>query len=295
MREKTLLSLTVVLLFLSCFIYTVEGFVIADTHDSVIVVKEVGPIDGVHIRYDLEREDIDRIGDQNTSMINLSELVIYDKNNKRIPYWNHQVYFEGGDWSGLPVHGLWNNDHGSMGHSLNPRANLIVNFNTPQEVGSVQITNRLDCCEDRIQNYNLVIYKKGKVIGSTKLLQLGVRGRTINYVLLYAVVVGPQGIQGPQGPQGLQGDIGEQGLQGITGDTGEKGVQGPKGFLGLQGPLGPLGPQGNPGPTGPKGIKGIQGIQGIQGRNGPIGESGVLGIEGMPGKCATGQTVAQNI
>ena len=282
-------------MFLSCFIYTVEGFVIADTHDSVIVVKEVGPIDGVHIRYDLEREDIDRIGDQNNSMINLSELVIYDKNNKRIPYWNHQVYFEGGEEAGRHLHYLWDNNLNSVAASRAPRSNLIVNFNSPQEVGSVQITNRHDQDESRIQNYNLVIYKKGKVIGSTKLLQLGVRGRTINYVLLYAVVVGPQGTQGPQGPQGLQGDIGEQGLQGITGDTGEKGVQGPKGPLGLQGPQGLLGPQGDPGPTGPKGIKGIQGIQGIQGRNGPIGESGVIGIEGMPGKCATGQTVAQNI
>jgi hypothetical protein len=278
---------------LSCFLYTIEGFVIADTHDSVIVVKELGPIDSLHIRYDFEREEIDRIGDQNNSMINLSELVIYDKNNKRIPYWNGQVYFEGGNWDGIPIQGLWNDNHGSMGHSLNPRANLIVNFSSPQEVGSIQITNRLDCCEDRIQNYNLVLYKKGKVIGSTKLFQLGARGRTVNYVLVYAMTVGPKGPQGPQGPPGFQGEIGEQGLQGIPGDKGPQGPQGPKGPQGLQGPKGDLGPQGNPGPTGPQGIKGIQGIQGIQGRNGEAGESGILGLEGMPGKCAEIQTASQ--
>jgi hypothetical protein len=322
MRDKNVvLFLVIFLLFLSFFFLQVESFVNYDSQDSHIVLTDYGPVDSVQIRYDWERDRKDRSGDQNHTPINITEIVIYDKNKRRIPYWDHQVsrpstcywwsfywfglkknyysctkrepntYFDNGEHESFPVRHLWDDNMDSMGHSAQTRANLLVNFNSPQEVGSVQITNRLDCCWDRIQNYNLVLYKKGKVIGNKPLNQLGAARRTVNYILVEPSITGETGPQGPAGPRGVKGD------RGPIGPTGEKGIKGNIGLVGPQGEQGDTGPrglQGDKGPPnmitgvqGPEGLKGPQGLQGPQGIPGIKGEGGALGLEGVAGgTCA---------
>lgn len=66
----------------SFFFYSVESFVNSNTQDSMIMMSEAGPIDGVHIRYDHSADHRDRIGNQGDTMININELSIFDKNNK---------------------------------------------------------------------------------------------------------------------------------------------------------------------------------------------------------------------
>lgn len=293
-----------IVLFLSCFFYAVEGFVTDNTHDSHIHVTETGPIDSIQIRYDGNREDKDRYGNINEVPINLAQLVIYDKNHKRIPYWNGQVYFEGGILAGHPVHYLWDDNINSIAHSSGSRANLIVNLNPPQEIGSIQLTNRNDGrrnpdgryeYDHRIQNYNLVLYKGGRVIGETKLFQLGYKGKTVNYIVLNGSLKGEKGAKGEDGPKGQPGPLGSQGSKGDKGDLGTKGAkgidgnngtQGPKGGIGPQGPKGFIGPIGYIGAQGSQGIKGIIGPKGIQGIDGIRGEVGNIGTDGVPGgKC----------
>jgi len=294
-QSKLFLILVIILLFLSFFFYTVEGFVNDDIHDSVIVVTDSGPIDSVHIRYDADREGKDQIGGQNPGPINISDLVIYNKNHKRIPYWNGEVYFEDGGHPAFPVRHLWDERRDTFAHSLTERANMIVKLNPPEEVGSIQITNRQGCCWDRIQNYKLVIYKGGREIGSTRLFQLGNNGKTVNYILVNGLQKGikgdkgQRGLQGIQGIQGVKGDKGDKGLTGITGTKGPPGYRGPDGENGNKGPngeKGPIGPIGLMGAQGPQGIQGIQGPRGIQGINGVTGNVGDHGIEGIAGgKC----------
>ena len=248
------------------------------------MMTEPGPIDGVHIRYDQSADDRDRIGNQNDNMININDLSIFDKNNKRIQYWNHRVYFEGGEWPGHHLHYLWDNNPDSTAASRWPRANLVVNFNSPQEVSSVQITNRHDGWWDRIQNYNLVLYKQGRVVGVKSLNQLSNSRKTVNYLVISKATRGPEGIAGPEGVkgirglkgiigQGLQGEIGDTGIQGPKGDIGPQGI---KGDIGILGEVGAIGPQGD---TGDIGITGIQGIPGIAGAVGNIGTDGLSGTK----------------
>jgi len=293
MRNPTIFLLLVILLFiLSFFFYTVETFVTDNSHDCAIFVTESGPYESVQIRYDTNRDPRDRIGNQNVSMINFTELVIFDKNKKRIPYWNHQVYFEGGNWPGYPVNNLWDDNMNSFGSSAGPRSNLIVKFNSPQEITSIQLTNRQDCCWDRIQNYNLILYKSGRVVGNTPLIQLGTSRKTVNYILVNESTKGDQGDKGDRGLQGIRGipggkgdkgDRGNTGRQGDRGNSGAKGSQGPKGDVGLQGLKGIIGPVGPTGPVGAQGPEGILGPQGLQGIHGTTGDVGKIGLEGVDG------------
>ena len=93
MRDKNgVLFLAILLLFLSFFFLQVESFVNYDSQDSHIVLTDYGPVDSVQIRYDWERDHKDRSGDQNHTPINITEVVIYDKSKRRIPYWNHRVW-----------------------------------------------------------------------------------------------------------------------------------------------------------------------------------------------------------
>lgn len=282
MRNKLLL-IVLLLLFLSFFFYSVESFVNSNTQDSMIMMSEAGPIDGVHIRYDHSADHRDRIGNQGDTMININELSIFDKNNKRIEYWNHRVYFEGGEWPGHHLHYLWDNNMYTTAASRWPRANLVVQFNSPQEVSSVQITNRHDGYETRIQNYNLVLYKQGRAVGVKSLNQLSQKLKTVNYLVISKATRGPAGIPGPEGIKGITGIRGIPGPRGQQGDIGETGIAGPKGDPGPQGIKGDIGLLGEVGADGPQGDTGDIGITGIQGIPGIVGEVGAIGQDGIAG------------
>lgn len=279
MRKHNLFLMLVFLLFcLSIFFYTVEGFVVSDTNDTFVFTTEPGPISSVQLRYDHARNYKDRNdGNGDDAYINLSDIAMFDKGGNRIPYWNGQVYFEDGALNGYPVHHLWDDNRNSMAHSKGPRSNLIMNLNPPQEIGTIRVSNRVDCCGWRIIDYNLVLYNGNKLVSSTPMNQLGSAARAVNYIFMKAPTQGPEGKQGPQGLQGLQGP---------KGDNGPQGIQGPQGVIGPHGKEGPQGSKGEPGDIGPKGEPGEigpHGDTGPQGEIGPQGDIGPKGIQGMPG------------
>jgi len=119
--------------------------------------------------------------------INLGDITLRDRAGNQIYYGNtNNVYFGNrGNWGGLPVQQLWDNDKYSMGHSSRALENLIIKLN-PVELGSVQITNRQDCCWERIGNYELALYNyKNDKIGFIKLDKLAFPGKTILYKMSY--------------------------------------------------------------------------------------------------------------
>lgn len=153
----------------------------------------------------------------------------------------------------------------------------------PQEVSSVQITNRHDGYETRIQNYNLVLYKQGRAVGVKSLNQLSQKLKTVNYLVISKATRGPAGIPGPEGIKGITGIRGIPGVRGQQGDIGETGIAGPKGDPGPQGIKGDIGLLGEVGADGPQGDTGDIGITGIQGIPGIVGEVGAIGQDGIAG------------
>lgn len=245
--------------------------------DSIIIQTQPGPVNSVQIRY---------YGEYGTSYgdswININELTLLDKNGNRIPYWSgsHNVNFENGGNNGYqgmhgPIQNLWNDNMDVYAHSGVAPTNLIVNLNPPQEITAVEITNRADCCEYRIHNYRLVLYKNGQEIGSKHLKQLR-RGQTVIYNVVM-VPPGPAGINGQPGAKGDKGDAGSKGEKGERGDKGDRGNKGERGDLGDKGPKGDRGEKGNQGLKGETGAQGESGMTGIHGEVGPAGLQGVAG------------------
>ena len=130
-----------------------------------------------------------------------------------------------------------------------------IKFGTPQNIGSIQITNRKDCCWTRIQNYDLLFYINNEIIGSKSLFTLGKdnQGNTVKYIL----VPPGSGPAGKDGAQGLAGAPGAPGTPGTPGAPGTPGIPGPQGIQGIQGPQGLNGQIGPTGPTGPSYSNGL--------------------------------------
>lgn len=205
------------------------------------------------------------------SFINLNDLTILDKSKNSIEYWKspNSAHFGGGDNGYLnssPIQNLWDDNKGTVAHSSVSPDTLTIQLSNPTEISEILITNRADCCWDRIQNYKLVMYHDTEILGSKSLDQLVSSGKTVRYKMVFPLIgpqgpIGPQGIVGPQGPLGPEGQAGPQGPQG---PVGKQGLLGPQGPLGLRGERGPQGPEGRPGPEGPIGKDGMPG---------PMGES----------------------
>jgi hypothetical protein len=68
------------------------------------------------------------------------------------------------------------------------------------------------------------------------------RRTTLQCLMDWIEVNGPQGVVGPAGPAGPAGAQGPQGPQGMLGALGVQGSVGPQGTTGPQGPTGPAGP-----------------------------------------------------
>jgi len=103
--------------------------------------------------------------------INLGDITIRDGDGKEIKYGNTtNVYFGNkGNWGGLPVQHLWDDSPTSMGHSSREVENLVIELGA-QPVGSIQITNRTDCCWHRIAGYRLSVYgQNNEELGSIDL------------------------------------------------------------------------------------------------------------------------------
>jgi hypothetical protein len=71
-----------------------------------------------------------------------------------------------------------------MAHSSRDVENLIINLGTGVNVGSVQITNRDDCCWGRIGSYRLSVYNsKNDELGFVNLTDMVGKGKTVRYIL----------------------------------------------------------------------------------------------------------------
>jgi hypothetical protein len=194
--------------------------------------------------------------------LNLSKIKILDNNDNIIQYWtnNNSISSESGATNNNPLSNLWDNNEYTYFHSNKTMDTLTIIFNKPQNIKSIEIANRKDCCWSRIINYDISFFIDNKKIISHSLVSL--RNKLINYNVKYLLIQigpdGPTGPIGPQGSQGLQGSIGDKGPQGPVGN------QGPQGPIGNQGPQGPIGLQG---PQGPQGLIGSQDNENSQGSN----------------------------
>jgi hypothetical protein len=121
--------------------------------------------------------------------INLSEITILDNCGNPIQYWsgNNSIKFvNSGVSPGADYKNLYDNNKNTICHSNSPVDTLLITFNPSVNIGSVQISNRQDCCWTRIQNYNIIFYVNNEIIASHPLITLGKDNRpnTVKYVLI---------------------------------------------------------------------------------------------------------------
>jgi len=177
------LCFVILLLFLLIFISRKEGLNTNINEEISVPVIKNDLITRIQLNNRLE-EGSTPYGD---AWINLGDITLRDRAGNQINYGNtNNVYFGNrGNWGGLPVQNLWDNDKVSMGHASREIENLIINL-TPVAVGSVQITNRTDCCWNRIGYYELALYNdKNEKIGFVMLDRLIGQGKTILYKMSY--------------------------------------------------------------------------------------------------------------
>jgi hypothetical protein len=121
--------------------------------------------------------------------INIGDITIRDKQGNQVNYGNNpdDVYFGMKEnWYKPWNKNLWDDSKTSFGHSGREVDNLIIQLGSGVPIGSIQITNRQDCCWHRIRNYRLSVYNsKNDEIGSVKLDSLDGQGKTVRYTLAY--------------------------------------------------------------------------------------------------------------
>jgi hypothetical protein len=134
--------------------------------------------------------------------INLTEITILDKNNNNVQYWtgNNSIALANGDHPTAPLSRAYDDDSTTLFHSTTPMDTLTITLNPAVNIGSVQISNRMDCCWTRIQNYNINFYNNNQLLASHPLLTLGKsnKGNRVKYVLIPP----GSGSVGPTGPTG---------------------------------------------------------------------------------------------
>lgn len=174
------LWIAIILFCLTFSFYSVESFVSSIDAININITEDL-PV--THIQFIL-------LGlDDKEAYINLSELRILDENNSIVKYWEPQnsLEFEGGNdgYQGKlgPIKNLYDGNPDTFAHSTNAPDALYISLNPPVKLGSIQLTNRKDCCEKRIEKYTMRLYNWGKVIGETRLNELAEKGKTVTYVL----------------------------------------------------------------------------------------------------------------
>jgi hypothetical protein len=218
--------------------------------DAILLTRN-SPITKIQIEYAGEL-----ITSKAESFINLNDITILDTFNKPIEYWRNgnTANFEKGNRGKNnvgPITNLWDNAPNTFAQSSVAPDKLTILFAKPMDVDAILLTNRNDCCADKIQNYNLVVFNNLDILGTKSLIQMGELGKTVKYTLV------PPG----RGPKGEKGEKGEKGIQG------EKGIDGINGKDGIRGQTGKTGPPGEPGP---RGFPGPEGMPGPMGEGAPI-------------------------
>ena len=159
----------------------IEGLSYPTFIENVYLTKS-DPITSIEISFAGSRRD-----PQNDAWINLNEITVLDTDGTVIRYW------EGGNTISMRNGAYWDSyapfyddNENTLAHSKTPIDTLTIKFANPVKVGSVQITNRKDCCWTRIQNYDLLIFVNNEIIGSKPLITLGKdnKPQTVKYVFI---------------------------------------------------------------------------------------------------------------
>lgn len=228
------------------YFYSVESFIQSNSTSLISLTKDL-PVSKIELTCVREPN--------NQAFINLTDLTIMDENDNKIRYWisPNSAHFAKGDkghggyWG--PITALYDGNPDTCAHSSVGPDVLTIILSPPVKLSSIQISNRKECCEDRITKYDMNLYNENQLIGKKPLTNLGERGKSVTYVITSS------GIKGDVGPAGPTGALGPVGVMGPVGPSGPAGVAGPTGSVGPMGPAGPMG-IGHDGPAGPQGLRG---------------------------------------
>jgi hypothetical protein len=134
----------------------------------------------------------------------LADLEIIDNEGKLVKYWDppNSVHFEEADKEikekpcdlkikakTCDIQSLYDGDINTFAHSSTVPDKLIILLNPHgMNINSIQITNRKDCGEERIKQYEMHLYSKVQMSGAVPLTELGKKGKSITYVLIQPVI-----------------------------------------------------------------------------------------------------------
>lgn len=212
-------------------LYFVETFIQSNA-PSIIELKKNLPISLIQIKVVRKW--------YNDAWIHLADLTLLDENDQLVKYWNYPntVNFKGGNLGYLnqwgPIHELYDQNPDTAAHSSVDRDTLVITLDPPLVLSSIQITNRKDCCAERILNSDLELYNADELLAVKPLLKLGELGKSVTYLITNPVPgpAGERGPAGPEGPVGPPGTVGLPGEKGPVGPPGEKGNDGVIKFIG---------------------------------------------------------------
>jgi hypothetical protein len=179
--SKYLLGIAI-LLFIFLSFYTVESF-IQSSATRIIELEDSAPIIRIEIVY---------TGDpRKGTFLHLADLKLIDTKDKVIEYWKppNSVHFEQGDtgFQGKtgPIEKLYDGDINTFAHaSVAPDKLMILLKPYGENIKTIQITNRKDCCESRIKPYEMHLYSNHQKSGKVSLVELGEKGKSITYSLI---------------------------------------------------------------------------------------------------------------
>jgi hypothetical protein len=175
------LWIAIILFCLTFYFYSIESFV-SSINATKFNIREDLPVTRIEIVFAKEYD--------NDAYINLSELRILDDHNQIVKYWEspNSVHFEGGDkgYQGTvgPIKNLYDDEPSTFAHSTNAPDKLTVLLNSGIKVASISLKNRSDCCEKRIQKYDMALYSGENQIGLKSLSDLGEKGKWIVYDII---------------------------------------------------------------------------------------------------------------
>jgi hypothetical protein len=225
---KYLILLSFLLLIAVSF-YSIESFITSNATSMLEIEKDVA-ISKIELK--CMREPM------NDAWINLADISIVDENENVVEYWKspNSVNMAEGNlghnnhWG--PIGNLYDGNPDTVAHSRVVPELLTILLEPPVKIASIQITNRKECCSERIQKYDMRLFSKEELVGSIPLKNLGSNGKSVTYAVILK--------------RGLPGEPGKPGEKGTPGKPGEKGSPGP---MGQSGPEGRVGPMGLEGPT----------------------------------------------
>ena len=245
--------------------YSTESFINSNATTSIELTQNlpISRIEMVCVRNSLPDE-----------LLDVTNITLLDSNDNLIDFWElpNQVSFSKGTL--LQENRTYKRNQDAFTPSFPVPDNIIIQLNPEVRVGSIQITNRKDCCFEMIKKYDLKLYNQNVLIASKPLTNLGENGKSVTYIVIKP---GARGLQGEQGGQGMQG------IQGVKGNQGDKGDKGDKGLPGLRGVKGDKGDKGEQGLRGETGLTGATGLQGLTGERGLTGSTGLPGAVGEKG------------